>query len=75
MNTKHLILITGNATLVGPAIEVVAKKVVEAGPGKCPFETRHEFTTERLSGIRYCNICLISYLLGLPSACFIVIIK
>lgn len=55
---------------MGPAVEVISKKVVEAGPGKCPFETRHKFTTERLSGKRYCNICWISFVLGFPFACF-----
>lgn len=43
----------GNETIIiGPAVEVVSKKVVEAGPGHCPFETRHAFTTERLTGKR-----------------------
>lgn len=63
----HLFYILANETLVGPAVEVVSKKVVEAGPGQCPFETRHIFTTERLSEKRYsiyllrskCNYCFI----------------
>lgn len=33
----------------GPAIEAFSKNEVEAGPGICPFETRHLFTKNRLS--------------------------
>lgn len=33
----------------GPEIEVEAKVDVEAGPGVCPFETRHAFTRNKLT--------------------------
>jgi 2',5'-phosphodiesterase len=36
----------------GPAVEVVSKIKIEASPGHCPFDTRHKFTTEFLSGER-----------------------
>lgn len=34
----------------GPVVETIAKNEVQAGPGVCPFETRHLFTMDRLSG-------------------------
>lgn len=37
----------------GCNIEVESKNVVEASPGLCPSDTRHEFTKHRLSGRRY----------------------
>lgn len=37
----------------GCSIEVQSKNTVEAGPGPCPFDIRHEFTKNRLSGKRY----------------------
>ncbi|CAB3249897.1 unnamed protein product [Arctia plantaginis] len=40
--------IPGNDEMVGPAVEAVSKNIVQAGPGKCPFETRHMFTTQKL---------------------------
>ncbi|XP_011150395.1 2',5'-phosphodiesterase 12 isoform X2 [Harpegnathos saltator] len=36
----------------GCIIEVQSKNTVEAGPGLCPFDIRHEFTKNRLSGKR-----------------------
>ncbi|XP_052747253.1 2',5'-phosphodiesterase 12 [Bicyclus anynana] len=39
-----------NSTAEGPAVEDVSKGTVEAGPGPCPFETRHLFTTQKLEG-------------------------
>ncbi|KAI8427746.1 hypothetical protein MSG28_002173 [Choristoneura fumiferana] len=39
-----------NGTTRGPAVEAISKNVVEAGPGNCPFETRHMFTTTKLTG-------------------------
>lgn len=36
----------------GCSIEVESKNTVEAGPGLCPFDIRHEFTKNRLSGER-----------------------
>lgn len=40
--------IPGNDELVGPAVESISKNLVEAGPGRCPFETRHLFTKQKL---------------------------
>lgn len=40
----------------GPRIEVESKNVVEAGPGQCPFDSRHQFTKDKLSGRRYIRI-------------------
>jgi 2',5'-phosphodiesterase len=34
----------------GPEVESIAKNEIQAGPGICPFETRHLFTMDRLSG-------------------------
>lgn len=34
----------------GPVIEVKSSSTVEAGPGRCPFETRHLFTSNKLTG-------------------------
>lgn len=45
------VLTPGNAKgRFGPSVEIVAKNGVQAGPGICPFETRHCFTNNRLSG-------------------------
>ncbi|KAG8239394.1 hypothetical protein J437_LFUL018247, partial [Ladona fulva] len=33
----------------GPKTEAISPTVVEAGPGVCPFEVRHAFTSERVS--------------------------
>lgn len=33
---------------VGPSVSLVSQKRVEAGPGTCPFELRHKFTSEIL---------------------------
>jgi 2',5'-phosphodiesterase len=33
---------------VGPSMEAVSKNTVKAGPGSCPFETRHLFTQNKL---------------------------
>ncbi|KAM3959054.1 2',5'-phosphodiesterase 12 [Aphomia sociella] len=38
----------GNDKTRGPVVEAVSKNVVEAGPGVCPFETRHMFTGTNL---------------------------
>lgn len=37
----------------GSRMEIQSKNVVEAGPGECPFDTRHQFTKHKLSGRRY----------------------
>lgn len=37
----------------GSRMEVESKNVVEAGPGQCPFDIRHQFTKHKLSGKRY----------------------
>ncbi|KAI4492309.1 hypothetical protein M0802_009890 [Mischocyttarus mexicanus] len=34
----------------GPLTEVESKCLVEAGPGPCPFDTRHMFTSSKLTG-------------------------
>lgn len=34
----------------GPIVSAISKGEVEAGPGVCPFESRHLFTMDRLSG-------------------------
>ncbi|XP_044266635.1 2',5'-phosphodiesterase 12 [Tribolium madens] len=39
-----------NGDLVGPIAETVSSVPVQAGPGFCPFETRHQFTKEKCSG-------------------------
>uniref|UniRef100_U5ETA8 Putative glucose-repressible alcohol dehydrogenase transcriptional effector ccr4 n=1 Tax=Corethrella appendiculata TaxID=1370023 RepID=U5ETA8_9DIPT len=33
---------------IGPTLEVISKCTVQAGPGQCPFEIRHQFTKEKL---------------------------
>jgi len=35
---------------VGPEVEAISKNDIQAGPGICPFETRHLFTENRLEG-------------------------
>ncbi|KAJ0181775.1 hypothetical protein K1T71_002497 [Dendrolimus kikuchii] len=45
-----IVCIPGNDGTQGPAVEAVSKTLVEAGPGKCPFEDRHKFTTNLLYG-------------------------
>lgn len=40
--------IPSNGVIQGPECDVLSKNCVEAGPGKCPFETRHLFTSNRL---------------------------
>jgi 2',5'-phosphodiesterase len=41
---------SNNSEKVGLTVEAVSKNVVEAGPGICPFEIRHLFTENKLSG-------------------------
>lgn len=36
--------------IFGPPVEHICKNVIQAGPGPCPFETRHCFTQKRLQG-------------------------
>ncbi|XP_013133622.1 PREDICTED: 2',5'-phosphodiesterase 12 [Papilio polytes] len=38
----------GNNNTIGPAVETISTTEVEAGPGPCPFETRHHFTSSKL---------------------------
>jgi len=40
----------------GCNMEVESKNVVEAGPGPCPFDIRHQFTKHKLLGRRYTYI-------------------
>ncbi|KAM7349178.1 2',5'-phosphodiesterase 12 [Cochliomyia hominivorax] len=43
-------LTPGNAEgIFGPPVEHISKNSIQAGPGPCPFETRHCFTKKRLS--------------------------
>ncbi|XP_047366288.1 2',5'-phosphodiesterase 12 isoform X1 [Vespa velutina] len=39
-----------NETHSGPFVEVESKNIIEAGPGHCPFDTRHMFTKSKLTG-------------------------
>lgn len=39
-----------NGNQIGPSAEQISKGSVEAGPGVCPFETRHLFTPIKLTG-------------------------
>nr|CAI5857366.1 unnamed protein product [Callosobruchus analis] len=39
-----------NQRLVGPMAEAISTCIVEAGPGECPFERRHQFTKTRAEG-------------------------
>ncbi|KAL9881859.1 2',5'-phosphodiesterase 12 [Glossina fuscipes] len=46
-----LVLIPGNSQgQFGPLVEQISKGEVQVGPGRCPFETRHCFTKQRLGG-------------------------
>ncbi|KPI93870.1 2',5'-phosphodiesterase 12 [Papilio xuthus] len=38
----------GNDNITGPAVETISTSLVEAGPGPCPFEARHQFTSSIL---------------------------
>uniref|UniRef100_A0AAG5DVT2 2',5'-phosphodiesterase 12 n=1 Tax=Anopheles atroparvus TaxID=41427 RepID=A0AAG5DVT2_ANOAO len=38
---------------VGPATEIISTQPVQAGPGQCPFEVRHLFTQNKLSGSQF----------------------
>lgn len=44
-----------NQTKEGPMVETESTCIVEAGPGICQFETRHAFTTNKLTGKEYAN--------------------
>ncbi|XP_028050379.1 2',5'-phosphodiesterase 12 isoform X2 [Monomorium pharaonis] len=46
-----------NESDTGPKMEVESKNVVEAGPGQCPFDMRHQFTKHKLSGKSFRIIC------------------
>lgn len=39
-----------NRNLEGPMVETVSCVPVQAGPGRCPFELRHEFTKNKCAG-------------------------
>lgn len=39
-----------NDSLEGPELEAISTQTIEAGPGLCPFETRHLFTKTKLNG-------------------------
>lgn len=42
--------VPANQEQTGPIMEAESPNTVEAGPGQCPFETRHVFTREKLTG-------------------------
>lgn len=46
---------SADRTKTGPTTEAISKSEVQAGPGCCPFETRHLFTMDRLQG-KNCRI-------------------
>lgn len=39
-----------NDNSVGPTVEVISSCKVEASPGECPFQRRHDFTRKKLQG-------------------------
>ncbi|RZF34601.1 hypothetical protein LSTR_LSTR016636 [Laodelphax striatellus] len=45
-----LTCVPSNNELKGPEASTVSSGLIEAGPGLCPFEDRHPFTQNRLSG-------------------------
>uniref|UniRef100_A0A1B6L0R0 2',5'-phosphodiesterase 12 n=1 Tax=Graphocephala atropunctata TaxID=36148 RepID=A0A1B6L0R0_9HEMI len=47
-----------NSTAVGPSVLCESDTVVEAGPGHCPFENRHVYTSQRTS---YQRLRVVSY--------------
>lgn len=47
-NYLKFVCVPCNGDMEGPAAEEMSKNVVEAGPGRCPFEDRHIFTSTRL---------------------------
>lgn len=40
----------GDGSQFGPEVETISTTCIEAGPGFCPFENRHGFTQDKLSG-------------------------
>ena len=48
--TLKLRCVPMNEDQTGPMIETESTAKVEAGPGACPFEVRHAFTQDKLSG-------------------------
>lgn len=42
-----------NKNEIGPSSECISKCLVDAGPGFCPFETRHAFTTDKLKDNKF----------------------
>lgn len=47
------ILSSGDGSQFGPEVETISTTCIEAGPGFCPFENRHLFTQDKLSGKGY----------------------
>lgn len=45
-----LCCIPKNETKEGPPIEVISDVIVQASPGECPFDLRHQFTKQRATG-------------------------
>uniref|UniRef100_A0A336MZW3 CSON003646 protein n=1 Tax=Culicoides sonorensis TaxID=179676 RepID=A0A336MZW3_CULSO len=42
-----------NSERSGPLVEAISKCEVQADPGVCPFDTRHMFTQDKLSGSKF----------------------
>lgn len=49
----HKLKVVCETTDEGPKAECISANNVEAGPGLCPFDTRHLYTKEKLTGDRY----------------------
>lgn len=48
-----VVCIPRNAEREGPQAEAISKCEVQADPGVCPFDTRHLFTSDRLTGSKF----------------------
>lgn len=48
-----VVCIPRSAEREGPSAESISKCEVQADPGPCPFDTRHLFTQDRLSGSKF----------------------
>lgn len=48
-----VVCIPKNEERDGPLVETISKCEVQADPGRCPFDWRHEFTCQRLQGTKF----------------------
>lgn len=48
-----LVCLPRNSERDGPVAEAISKCEVQADPGRCPFDWRHEFTSNRLQGSKF----------------------